>query len=392
MARHRPALAAGLIAAASVLAVCASLEAQSLDRISVGPIALTADPARLPVGATLHLVMRVHVDQRVGQLDNVNLPNLSGFDVLGDERRCVPAGTGTDCTESLTLSPTVAGTHAIGPVTLDAIDARTNRPTHFASNGVTVVATPEAGTGGEAPSLLYVTMRQVLVLALAAMLVLLLIWAAGLSRRRAARRRVAPPPLPPAPPPPVVDPDAELRRAMEALWIEPTRHRAWTVRALLRERAGARPDETLSSLVGRTNHEPRLAAALTAVERPAFVLDADVAAAVAGSHAVLAALLTPPPTAASLEDTMSHAVTWKPLDDAPALPKSELPESAFAFPRERKEPLTDAGHVRSALARFNQVEGVSDDERAQAFANIRAAAEHYGVNVTETSWRDFFTN
>jgi hypothetical protein len=32
----------------------------------------------------------------------------------------------------------------------------------------------------------------------------------------------------------------------------------------------------------------------------------------------------------------------------------------FAFPDERKEPLTDARHVRNAIARFNQVEGVSD--------------------------------
>ena len=39
---------------------------------------------------------------------------------------------------------------------------------------------------------------------------------------------------------------------------------------------------------------------------------------------------------------------------------SVLPESAFAFPRLRKEPMTDASHVRSALARFNQVMDVSD--------------------------------
>ena len=89
---------------------------------------------------------------------------------------------------------------------------------------------------------------------------------------------------------------------------------------------------------------------------------------------------------------MAHSVTWKPVEGDGTRPKSELPDSAFAFPRERKEPLLDAGHVRSALARFNQVEGVSDDEREQAFANIRAAAEHFGVHVSETTWRDFFKN
>jgi hypothetical protein len=65
-----------------------------------------------------------------------------------------------------------------------------------------------------------------------------------------------------------------------------------------------------------------------------------------------------------------------------------LPDSAFAFPGARREPLTDAAHVRNALARFDQVSGVSDDDRALAFENIRAAAAHYGVHVSEKSWRD----
>jgi hypothetical protein len=68
--------------------------------------------------------------------------------------------------------------------------------------------------------------------------------------------------------------------------------------------------------------------------------------------------------------------------------RAELPESVFAFPRQRKEPLTDASHVRNALARFDQVEGVSDADRDLAFANIKAAAEYYGVDVRESSWRD----
>jgi hypothetical protein len=50
--------------------------------------------------------------------------------------------------------------------------------------------------------------------------------------------------------------------------------------------------------------------------------------------------------------------------------------------------LTDASHVRNALARFDQVEGVSDADRDLAFANIKAAAAYYGVDVRENSWRD----
>jgi len=58
-----------------------------------------------------------------------------------------------------------------------------------------------------------------------------------------------------------------------------------------------------------------------------------------------------------------------------------------AFPGQRKEPLTDASHVRNALARFDQVKDVTDADRDQAFANIVAAARHYGVEVAETDWR-----
>jgi hypothetical protein len=68
--------------------------------------------------------------------------------------------------------------------------------------------------------------------------------------------------------------------------------------------------------------------------------------------------------------------------------KDRLADSDFAFPKERKEPLTDARHVRNAIARFNQVEGVSDAERDQAWKRITTAAKKHGVEVSETSWRE----
>jgi hypothetical protein len=81
--------------------------------------------------------------------------------------------------------------------------------------------------------------------------------------------------------------------------------------------------------------------------------------------------------------------TWEPHEKHGELTKqSDLPNSVFAFPRERKEPLTDAQHVRNAVARFDQVIGVSDEERALAFANIEKAAQHYGVDLSETNWRE----
>jgi hypothetical protein len=84
--------------------------------------------------------------------------------------------------------------------------------------------------------------------------------------------------------------------------------------------------------------------------------------------------------------------TWKPPKgghgELDAAARNRLPDEAFAFPTHRKEPLTDASHVRTALARFDQVQDVSDSDRDLAFANIRKAAEHFGVEVHERSWKD----
>ena len=81
--------------------------------------------------------------------------------------------------------------------------------------------------------------------------------------------------------------------------------------------------------------------------------------------------------------------TWKPHEKHGTLTeRSDLPDSVFAFPKQRKEPLTDARHVRNAIARFDQVEGVSDAERDQAWKRIVAAAKRHDVEVSEGSWRD----
>ena len=81
--------------------------------------------------------------------------------------------------------------------------------------------------------------------------------------------------------------------------------------------------------------------------------------------------------------------TWKPhTEHGDLTTRSNLPDSVFAFPKQRKEPLTDASHVRNALARFDQVEGISDADRDLAFANIKAAAKHYGIAIKEKSWHE----
>jgi Family of unknown function (DUF6582) len=81
--------------------------------------------------------------------------------------------------------------------------------------------------------------------------------------------------------------------------------------------------------------------------------------------------------------------TWKPHEKHGELTeRSNLPDSVFAYPKQRKEPMTDASHVRNAIARFDQTIGVSDEDRELAFANIKKAAKHYGVDMSESDWSE----
>ena len=85
--------------------------------------------------------------------------------------------------------------------------------------------------------------------------------------------------------------------------------------------------------------------------------------------------------------------TWEPHEKHGQLTsRSDLPDTVFAFPKQRKEPLTDAQHVRNAVARFDQVLDVPDADRALAFANIEKAARYYKVDLSETNWHQLETH
>jgi hypothetical protein len=88
---------------------------------------------------------------------------------------------------------------------------------------------------------------------------------------------------------------------------------------------------------------------------------------------------------------MASRTTWQPQTehgDVTSRQRDTLPVYVYAFPRQRKEPLVDASHVQNALARFDQVDGVTDDDRDLAFANIKKAARYYGVEIAEDDWRE----
>ena len=91
---------------------------------------------------------------------------------------------------------------------------------------------------------------------------------------------------------------------------------------------------------------------------------------------------------------MAGSATWRPRDTHGRLSEAkerELPDSAFAFPRQRKGPLTGAAYVRDAIKDFSEFKDVSDEDRDLAFENIRKAAAHYHVEMTETDWRQLGT-
>jgi hypothetical protein len=68
--------------------------------------------------------------------------------------------------------------------------------------------------------------------------------------------------------------------------------------------------------------------------------------------------------------------------------RDEIPAQQFAFPKQRKEPLEDASHVRNAISRFSQVEGVTDAERDEAWTRIQSAARKFNVELGEHGWRE----
>ena len=68
--------------------------------------------------------------------------------------------------------------------------------------------------------------------------------------------------------------------------------------------------------------------------------------------------------------------------------REHIADANFAFPKEKKEPIHAAAHVRNAIARFNKLEGVSEEEKDAAWKRIKTAAKKHGVDVKEKSWRE----
>jgi hypothetical protein len=95
-----------------------------------------------------------------------------------------------------------------------------------------------------------------------------------------------------------------------------------------------------------------------------------------------------------MKKNIKSEATWKPHNPTihgrlSTAEKNTLPNSAFAFPNARKEPMVDVSHVRNAMSRFDQVKDVTDSERDLAFSNIQKAAKHFDIEMKETDWHQF---
>lgn len=280
------------MAAFSLALFALAAQSEQLARLHVRAFSLALDTTRATIGgAPFHATLNVVLDDAIRGLDNVTLPDLSGFTSLGDERRCATqtarGRARTTCSETLTLAPTIAGRRTIGPAHFDAVDASTNRAERFSTNSVTIDVAPASASavrwGWPAAVLASVALVTAIALRKRKRRVRSTISEQIVASDSPARAR----PLSAAP---MVDDETRWRMMIEQLRISPTRARVQTIRELLRERLGARRDETFADLCSRyaPTCDEALLGSLRGIERAAFIDDEHLPATV---HETIPALL-----------------------------------------------------------------------------------------------------
>jgi hypothetical protein len=269
------------LAVAFAGAVCGAA-ADAYATLHVRSFTMSVDRATVDLGEPFHLRIATHIDERVAEIDDLTLPDLAGFDSLGDERRCVASATGSDCDEIVTLAGTVPGTHTISGATFDAIDARNGKPSRFTTDSIVVnvvgVSAPDQN-GGVLAGFAFGILRAALILALVGIALFALVWGFALRGRKPQPVAAGAPAFAPAPAP-APDPDAWLRDLARSLEADPSRASALRVRHALRDAMTASETETFADLRARGAAPPAQLAALGAVERAAFCEDERVADAV----------------------------------------------------------------------------------------------------------------
>jgi hypothetical protein len=271
--------------------LAAPAAAQGLRTLHVEALAMHADRTHVQVGQVFHLAIHAHVGERVAALDELVVPNVGTMQLEGDERRVTASPSGTDVVETLTLEASAAGTYTFNAAYLDAIDARTGKPTRFSANPVRVVVDAPALSYAAGPTLRRIA-GEVLLAGTAGAVLVVAAFALVLVRRRA-------PPSPPpvvAPTPPLAPAAVprtardEVEDALRAYRSVPANGSLVRLRGALFAAAGAPPGATLRDALAATRSD-RLRAALGAAERtafgPAYVRDASSAELIDAAQAWL---------------------------------------------------------------------------------------------------------
>ncbi|MBV9440807.1 MAG: hypothetical protein JOZ24_12525 [Candidatus Eremiobacteraeota bacterium] len=244
---------------------------EGLRRLHVDTLVMRADRAEVAVGDVFHLTIRAHVREAVAALDELVVPDVGTMQLEGDERRVTHGPSGTDVIETLTLEPRVAGAYTFPGAYVDAIDARTGRPSRFTTNPVRVVIDPPPlfrtrGYWDSARFIGAIALFGTGAIAGAALL-------ATLAARIARRERLSTPPAPAVPPPPAAaEPSSPRERVAEALRAyraAPHDGALVGLRTALFAAAGASEGATLRDALASTG-DHALRTSLIAAERAVF--------------------------------------------------------------------------------------------------------------------------
>jgi hypothetical protein len=280
-------LTAAVALLVAALAVPSHARAQALQRLTVQSFTFSADTVRPQVEVPFHLIVSLHVRERVGAIEDVNLPVLAEVELLGDERQLTSGPSGTQYREIITVVAHHAGTIALAPATLQAIDARDGKAKQWFTNSLTL------DVRGSLTAPLHT--GEHIAAAIGALLLRVLLWAIGITCAIAVvvllfrRRRAETPPPPPAPrpqppAPPIVaarSKRAQVEDALTVLRAQPTRASSVSVRSAMWRMVGAWDGETLGDVLQRPEAtEPRTRDILRALERAAFTYDDDLGAAI----------------------------------------------------------------------------------------------------------------
>lgn len=283
--------AAALVLAAALSGNAGVAHAQGLARLTVQSFVLAADTANPKVDEPFHLILTLRVRERVGEITNVDLPMLAQLELLGDERATMSTPRGTQYRETITVVARQAGTIAIAPATLQAVDARDGKAKEWYTNGLSLRVT------GAAPQAFRNGAQMLLRVAIAAAWVLL--WLIGfgvvvLILVAVFRGRRKPVPVVVVPSPPTPRPALERTHRQQAedalavLRTERSRAAAVAVRAAIWRMAGASDGETLGDVLRRPESRGQtMRHLLIALERSAFTYEADLRGAIDDACAAL---------------------------------------------------------------------------------------------------------